>query len=74
MPIRRIRVVPISILSPSITFNGDNADEDISFSSAIQSERAASRIRSSMMNILLYGVYIFDNFLPIRRLSIYCFL
>lgn len=70
IPIKRMRCVPISKLSPSTAFTGVRGDEIISSALLLLlKNRESKEIR--IKNKMLYGVYMFDNFLPIGGLSIY---
>ncbi len=70
MPIRRMRRVPISRLSPSTALTGASGEEIIS-SAELALSKYSERAARIMQNIMRYGVYMCDNFLPIGGLSIY---
>ena len=69
MPIKRIGSLPISRLSPSITFAGNRGEEVISCAVQVVNMMHKTKINGYIHH--LQGVYIFDNFLFILGLSIY---
>lgn len=73
IPINRIRRLPISRLSPSTAFTGAVMEEVISSALPSVLKNRKSMVKS-IKNKMLYGVYMFDNFLPIGGLSIYFYI